>query len=74
MDQGNARLKHLRQRKNELSDLIRGQDIVSIIVLYIRRKFAKLRIVRMKGGIFNGPQIGQFMKDANFVKVMTVPL
>ncbi|GBP28869.1 hypothetical protein EVAR_24545_1 [Eumeta japonica] len=28
---------------------------------------------KLKGGIFDGPQIRQLMKDTDFIKVMTVP-
>lgn len=40
---------------------------------YICRKFPKLSMEKLKGGIFDGPQIRQLIKDADFIKVMTVP-
>ncbi|GBP44778.1 Alpha-globin transcription factor CP2 [Eumeta japonica] len=37
------------------------------------RKFQKLSMEKLKGGIFDGSQIRQLMKDTDFIKVMTVP-
>ncbi|CAH1107779.1 unnamed protein product [Psylliodes chrysocephalus] len=40
---------------------------------YICRKFTKLSMEKLEGGIFDGLQIRQFIKDTDFIKVMTVP-
>ncbi|KAF2886311.1 hypothetical protein ILUMI_19862 [Ignelater luminosus] len=37
----------------------------------IEQTFPKLSMERLKGGIFDGPQIRTLMKDANSMKVMT---
>lgn len=43
-----------------------------VLMMYICSKFPNLRMAKLKGAIFVGPQIWLFMKDADFIKVMTV--
>ena len=38
---------------------------------YRCRKFPKLSLKKLIGGIFNYPQIRQLIKDTDFIKVMT---
>ena len=54
-----------------MKQYVKALDIIRECFKYILHAFPGLSEEKKQTGIFNGPQIRQLLKDANFVSLMT---